>query len=311
MEQYGARAREVFDRTASDAVWNRTGLTTWCFGNLPQFVVRQVAGTAVRLYPALVARDDSVDLTLMQSEQAALEATRGGLRRLLALATARVLSVLAKRASSPFPQALGLPPSRAAREAFGKQVLSRVVDEAFALRDFANYPRGQSAFEALLAAGTPRLQATFDRLSRAIAAASAELEQTRRVLANAVKQPSGTRAARDIQDQLAQLFSADLLADIELVQLEQYPRYLKAAQTRLARAIVDPRKDAEKLSPLAPLWAKFLQVYSKLEDQSAARALRWAFEELRVAIFAPELKPAFPVSTQSLARELEALSSTE
>ena len=323
MVQYGARAREAFERTADDAVWNRTGITPlgarhrarksagitrWDFGDLPQYVTRQVSGTAVRLYPALALRDGSVALTLMQSERAALDATRGGLRRLLVLATQRELASLAKRVPPPFPHIPGVPPSRTAREAFREQVLSRVVDGAFALRDSASYPRDQPAFEALLAAGTPRLQLVFDRLSRAIASASAELEQTLRALANAEKQPSGTRAVRDIRDQLTHLFCAELLSQVELVYLEQYPRYLRAAQIRLARAIVDPRKDAEKLSPVAPLWTKFLKLYPQLEDQSAGQSLRWAFEELRVAVFAPELKPAFSVSVQSLARELEALS---
>jgi hypothetical protein len=35
--------------------------------------------------------------------------------------------------------------------------------------------------------------------------------------------------------------------------------------------------------------------------------LRWAFEELRVAIFAPELKPATPVSVANLTLALASL----
>jgi hypothetical protein len=37
------------------------------------------------------------------------------------------------------------------------------------------------------------------------------------------------------------------------------------------------------------------------------RALRWSFEELRVAIFAPELKPAVPVTLASIELVLSSL----
>ena len=106
------------------------------------------------------------------------------------------------------------------------------------------------------------------------------------------RKPSGTSAARDIRAQLELLFTPDLLEVLELERLEQLPRYLKAAQQRLARAIVDPRKDADKLAPLAPLWQQFLERRAQLRDVAAAARWRWAFEELRVAVFAPELRAA-------------------
>src|SRR5690606_7649749 len=236
--------------------------------DLPEFVTRPVAGTMVRLYPALIARANAVDLTLLDSEQAAQSATREGLRLLLTMASRQPLSVLAKRVPPPFPEMLGLPPSRAAREAFRERVLARVVDEAFDLETASNHPRTKVAFDARIAEGTPRLHAAFERLTRAISAASTELEQTLRALAQAANQPSGTRAARDIQEQLTHLFPVDLVSQIELIYLEQYPRYLRAAQIRLSRAIIDPRKDAEKVSPFARLWTRFLQKYLQRRDRS-------------------------------------------
>ena len=74
-----------------------------------------------------------------------------------------------------------------------------------------------------------------------------------------------------------------------LARLAHYPRYLRAAQVRLGRAVDDPQKDARKLAPFAPVWASFLAKFGAARDQEAAWDLRWDFEELRVAIFAPEL----------------------
>ena len=128
-----------------------------------------------------------------------------------------------------------------------------------------------------------------------------------RALESAAKHPSATLARGEIRVQLEQLFTPDLLETVPLSRLEQIPRYLRATQARLTRAISDPRKDADKLAPFAPLWAAFLARQSALSDRSAAAALRWAFEELRVAIFAPELRPAAPVSVASLSQALSQL----
>jgi ATP-dependent helicase HrpA len=111
----------------------------------------------------------------------------------------------------------------------------------------------------------------------------------------------------EIRAQLEQLLPADLIESVELSRLEQFPRYLRAAQIRLGRAVSDPRRDAEKLAPFAPQWAAFLGKRRNASDQESVGALRWAFEELRVAIFAPELKPAFPVSVASVSAALSAL----
>jgi ATP-dependent helicase HrpA len=110
--------------------------------------------------------------------------------------------------------------------------------------------------------------------------------------------------ARDVGAQLDELFPNHLLRDIELAQLEQYPRYLRAAQTRLSRAVNDPRKDAEKAAPFAPLWASYCAKREAADDREAVRRVRWLLEELRVAIFAPELKPAMPASVALLTAEL-------
>ncbi|HYP90447.1 MAG TPA: DUF3418 domain-containing protein, partial [Polyangiaceae bacterium] len=120
-------------------------------------------------------------------------------------------------------------------------------------------------------------------------------------------QPSALSAAADIRAQLEQLFRPDLLERVELRCLLQFPRYLRAAQARLTRAIHDPRKDASKAEPFAPIWRDFLAKRAGARDQSEAQRLHFAFEELRVALFAPELKPASGVSVPTLSSAVRAL----
>jgi ATP-dependent helicase HrpA len=98
-----------------------------------------------------------------------------------------------------------------------------------------------------------------------------------------------------------------LLLYVDLQLLEQFPRYLRAAQSRLQRAVNDPRKDASKAEPFAPIWQAFLAKRSAAREQGIARRLHFAFEELRVSLFAPELKPAPSVTIASVAAAVHAL----
>jgi ATP-dependent helicase HrpA len=82
---------------------------------------------------------------------------------------------------------------------------------------------------------------------------------------------------------------------------------LRAAQLRLGRAILEPRRDADKLEGFALVWKTFLDKRAQARDPAALLAVRWRFEELRVAIFAPELEPLRGVSMASVARAVEAL----
>jgi ATP-dependent helicase HrpA len=141
----------------------------------------------------------------------------------------------------------------------------------------------------------------------AIARASTELDATLKALRSAAKHPGARGAIAEIAAQLEVLFPPDLMAWVPVGRLEHFPRYLRAVQARLGRAIADPRKDSEKLAQVAPLWAAFVAKETTARDRETATALRWSFEELRVAVFAPELKTAGPVSVSKLAADVAAL----
>jgi ATP-dependent helicase HrpA len=307
LRQHQPRARDALKDAAPHSAWERRGITSWDFGDLPEFVTRTVLGSEIRAYPALLDRQSSVELALLESARAAQLATLGGVTRLLSLASRRPLGALVDSLPGAFPQASGVPVSRAENAAFRERVLARIVLLAFELGEGSVLPRCKADFERLVSLGTPRIAPAFRAVCDAVAAASAELGRTLLALNNAAKHPSGKAVVQEVRAQLAQLFPADLVSTVELPRLEQFPRYLRAAQTRLARAVTDPRRDAEKLAPFAPHWAAFLDKRTRASDQGAATALRWAFEELRVAIFAPELKPAMAVSVASIAAALSAL----
>ena len=310
-EAHVPEARRLHRQAPEVNEWQRSGFVSWDFGELPPHVTRTVSGRDVRIYPALIDRGGAVDLTLVESHADAERATRKGVARLVSLAAKRLLSAFGKRVPLPFTpldRRPGTPFSRTETDQFRDRMLERVVKEAYGLTEQAPLPRSRAEFDRLLAAGTPHLEPSFAKLAHAIEAARGELDETLRALGKATSQPSGTAAARDIRAQLELLFTPELILEVPLATLGHLPRYLRATRVRLARAISDPRKDADKLAPFAPLWNGFLEKARSSPDPASCRSLRWAFEELRVAIFAaPELKPAEPVTLANLALAVERL----
>jgi ATP-dependent helicase HrpA len=305
-QQVAPEARAAWQDTAPAPRWTRKGITSWDFGDLEPFVARRVSGVEVRSYPAIVDRGASVDLALLESKSAADAATRAGVRRLLTIATRHVLSVSGPRLPPGFPRPSGAPLARSDAEAFAAMAVARVVENAFEL-DEGPLPRTKREFEDRLAMGTPRIAASFRRVSELLARVASELDTTLQALRSAAKHPGAKIAIAEIRAQLEGLFPVDLLSWIPLARLEHFPRYLRAAQARLGRAIADPRKDSEKMARIAPLWTAFSAKQATARDRETALALRWSFEELRVAVFAPELKTPKPVSPAQMASEIAAL----
>ncbi len=300
-------ARAAWSGAVSPQRWERKGVTAWDFGELAPFVARRVAGTELRTYPAIVDREASVELALLESSAAAEGASRAGIRRLLTIAARGAISEFAMRIPPAFARPNGAALSRADHEAFRARVVARIVENAFGLGPGAALPRNERAFEDLLARGMAHLGPTARVTIETIARVSPELDATLKALRSAAKHPGARAAIAEIAAQLEALFPADLVAWVPLGRLDHFPRYLRAAQARLGRAIADPRKDFEKLAPVTALWTEFMAKKSTARDREAVDALRWSFEELRVAVFAPELKTPVPVSAAKLAADVASL----
>jgi ATP-dependent helicase HrpA len=307
LRQHGAIARELLRTADTEARFNRKGIAAWDFGDLPQHVTRLVQGSEIRSYPSIVDKQTSVELTLFESADAAEMALRKGVARLLALALRGPLGLFGRRVPPPFPRRSALSVSRSEQDAFADALLLRVVEEAFYLTEATALPRNKSDFEKLLADGGSRLAPTFESTTRGLLAAVAEYDKLRHALDAAAKHPSGNQVGADIRAQLDLLVPPNLINDVELARIEHFPRYLKAAQARLSRALVDPRKDQLKAEPFLPLWKSYLTKSTLARDKVASRRLRWTFEELRVALFAPELRPRESVTIASVAAALNAL----
>lgn len=307
-ERFAGRAREAFLDVPSASTWERTKVTTWDFGTLPDHVERRVGKVTVRSYPAIVDRGTSVDLTLLESLDAAEKASRDGILRLFAIAEKASLSAITPR----LPKALvvasmgAAPVSRTQEDAFRARLVARILADTFDI-DGA-LPRNRAAFDAVLARGAARMAGVARAYGDALAATRVELDKLDAAVRSASKHPSATLSIADIRAHLAGLFFAEFPGEMPLATLQHLPRYLRACGLRLGRAIADPRKDSDKLAPLVPLVRAFAVKKDLAKDRALVEELRWDLEELKVLVFAPELKTARPVSLAKITASLASLS---
>ncbi|MEI6737858.1 MAG: DUF3418 domain-containing protein, partial [Pseudomonadota bacterium] len=110
----------------------------------------------------------------------------------------------------------------------------------------------------------------------------------------------------DIEEQIQHLFGPRFLRETPSVQLLHYPRYLKAILMRLNKARQGAmERDLENFKQVRPLWQHYLRVAKSLAP--AVSEYRWVVEELRVSLFAQELRTPMPVSVKRVGKMWEAL----
>jgi ATP-dependent helicase HrpA len=86
-------------------------------------------------------------------------------------------------------------------------------------------------------------------------------------------------------------------------------RYLKAASARLDKLRADPARDAHRLAEIAPMLQNFVRAQAALKGRRDPRLeeFRWLLEELRVSLFAQELRTPMPVSLKRLQKVWESI----
>ncbi|MEI7614718.1 MAG: DUF3418 domain-containing protein, partial [Betaproteobacteria bacterium] len=118
-------------------------------------------------------------------------------------------------------------------------------------------------------------------------------------------------ALQDIEKQLSRLIGKRFIAETPFERLQHFPRYLKAIALRLDKLKADPARDARLLAEYAPLWINYERRAIVLAKQGVSNSqveqFRWMLEELRVQLFAQELRTPAPVSSKRLQKMWEGL----
>ena len=179
-------------------------------------------------------------------------------------------------------------------EQLKQDMLTALIDSIFLNEPL---PTQQADFEQRLTTGKQRMPAAYEYATQL----ANVLEEYNTLNQQLQKLNDRSTALPEIKQHLKHLIYEGFTKEISLEQLKHLPRYLKAIQLRLERLDHDPQKDAKKAEQLTPLWETYWQHRTDSENSNTKLIeFRWMLEELRVSLFAPELKTAYPVSVQRL-----------
>jgi len=188
-----------------------------------------------------------------------------------------------------------------------EELRHQIVDSALDRACLAEpWPSDQQAFELRRNEGKARLGLLAQEVGRLAKQILTEWSALQKKLPQAKPHAA---AYADLQKQQAGLMGKWFLRDAPYRQLTHYPRYLKAAQVRIDKLRADPARDGRLMADMAPLLAQYQRAVSALKGAGDAQLeeFRWLLEELRVALFAQELRTPMLVSVKRLQKAWAAM----
>jgi len=278
----------------------------WSFGPLPELL--ELSGLGPRGdetligYPALVDRGDAVVLEVFDEPEHAQREHRAGLRRLFAIALREPLKWLEKNLPDAQRLTMLFLPFGTAED-LRRDLVTAVIERACLA---APPPADREAFERRVAEARPRLALIGQELARTLGTVLAEHAALQKKLAAAKGFP---QAAADVAQQIGALLPRGFVATTDASRLPHVARYLKAASARLEKVRADPARDAQRMAEIAPMLQNFARAQAALKGRVDPRLeeFRWLLEELRVSMFAQELRTPVPVSVKRLQKVWESI----
>lgn len=305
-QRLSGKAEQSFG-TALPSVFERDFVSGWNFGELPEKLEFQRHGQKLLGFPALQVQGEHIALRLFDTPAKANQAMRAGLARLILQQLPEQARFLEKSLPVSKATCLHYLPLGSCEEL--KQSLQQAVAEHVLIDDKPPVCN-EAQFNQRRDEARPLLVTEANRICKLAAEILAEYQLVAHKLKTIKQWPD---AISDMQAQLDQLIYPGFLAQTPFNWLHHYPRYLKAISFRLSKLASASERDKLNREQLAPLWRRYLEKTAQNKKMGEANSLllqdfRWMLEELRVSLYAQELKTILPVSVKRLEKQWETIS---
>lgn len=275
-------------------------LTSWTFGELPELLEIQRGKQTLIGFPALVDKGAHCDLEVFDDPNEAARIHRIGLRRLLALQLKEQLKYLEKNV--PGLQQMGMQfMALGTQEELREQIIHAGLERACLQEPL---PKTAEQFNARKDEGKSRLGLLVNEIARLVGLVLTEYHALPKKL-QTVK--AHVQAVTDIQAQLQALVGKRFIADNDYSNLTHFPRYLKAINVRIDKLRADPARDAKSMAEWQQAAAPWQRALKERHGDPKMTEFRWLLEELRVSLFAQELRTPMPVSAKRLQKVWESM----
>lgn len=301
-QQLGQAAAVTFRDNTQE--FERDNVTTWDIGTLPESIKFARGKQQLTGYLGLQKeKDGRIALRLFDTSAAAEQAHRLGVIELMKLQLKEQVKDLNKGIQGFTQAAMLLKHINA--DTLRDDLTQAVCDRAFIGED--ELPRNEKAFKEQIKRARSRLPAVKEALSRYLqetAAAYAELN------GKLGKHPLTHLLRLRLQTLLAPGFASHT----PWAQWPRLPVYLKAMTLRLEKYSGNPSRDAAReadIQELEQMWQEKTDSLIKqgLPISDGLAGFKWMIEELRVSLFAQELKTPYPVSVKRLLKVWESYKS--
>ncbi len=278
----------------------------WNFGEFKTTTEIVRAGQTITLFNALVDDSDAVVLRAYDTREEAQAAHRLGLRRLFMLALKEQVKFLEKNlfSSKEYGQTMTMQflPFGSAQD-LQRQIFAVTFDRC-CLGD--PLPGNDKEFATRCKEAKSRLNLVAQEIARLLSTILQEYHTLQKALP-AFKAHGA--AVQDIRAQCEWMLHREFVGRTPYERLQHMPRYLKGINMRLEKLRADPARDARQYAQMAALqqaWQRKLTAQQGNVD-GKVEEFGWLLQELRVSLFAQELKTPVIVSVKRLQKMWEGL----
>ncbi|ETD72938.1 ATP-dependent helicase [Pelistega indica] len=270
-------------------------IVEWNFGELPEILEIKRKNQSVIGYPALIDKGTHCAIDVFDEVEEAQAHHRNGLLRLVKIALKDQIKYWQKNITNLTKMGMLYLPLGTQEE-----LLSQIIDCALAqIALQPPLPVNQSMFEERKVAAKEKLGLLVNEVARTTLQILEQWQQTQKKMV-AIK--AFKNAYQDMSANQAQLMQKNFLTQYEFQHIQQFPRYLKADYIRTEKLIADPSRDERLMSEMLPLLSNYQRAIAqrKGREDKGLEDFRWLLQELRVALFAQELRTPMPVSVKRL-----------
>jgi ATP-dependent helicase HrpA len=312
----GQRAQTKFSQKVTSTIQQK-GLTTWSFGELPETVEVHLEGQTTRGFPCIRDDGNSVSICIVDTEIEASKVTRAGARRLFQLAFKEQLKYVSKNIENLTQMTLLYSRFLADHEQVqNNQSVTEQLKNDFvlALCDRAMYAnsheiRNEENFKQCISNSKPKLVAFANELNSLLYNVLGKYVDVSMHIEDLTDE--ALQASRGhIRAHLKSLMHLNFLSETSFEYLKSFPRYLDAINIRISKVRSNVSKDLEWQGQLdkleAALGAK-KSIMTSAVELNKIHDIKLSLEELRVSLWAQQLRTLYPVSFKRVERQISEL----
>lgn len=292
-------------KQVADKGIERSNINTWDFNELPTGYEKKVASMTIKAFPALVDKNKSVAIELFEQQEIAEQAMLKGASRLILLNIPSPIKYLQEKLPNKAKLGLYFNPFGSINDLLQDSIVAACQ---YLLQNHGPLPRNENEF--LQAKDHIRAEIADCVLDSAI-----KVEKALSTTHDIRKKLKGNvslniiQSHGDIKQHLEKLVYKGFVTQAGHHKLDDINRYLQAIIRRLEKLPIDPNQDRLKMIEIEKVNAVYQEVLNKQKKgQPLSKELSdvsWMIEELKVSLYAQNLKTPYPISSKRVLNHLK------